>query len=148
MERTGLFWDIVAGRHPAPPAAQLLGWQFRDFDEATGRLYCSFEATPAFLNPAGTVQGGILAAMLDEAMGPVAAAISGGSFLSQTLEAKTSYLRPGRVGTIFADAGIVQRGREILFLEARLTTGDGKAIAVASATARMVPLSALPPAKG
>lgn len=140
--RTGHFWDVVAGHIAPPTAAQMLGWKFAGYDAEAECLSCTFEATAGMLNPAGTVQGGMLAAMLDEATGPVAAAISGGSILSQTLEMKVSYLRPARVGTIHADARVLRRGRDILFLEGRLKNAAGDVLAVASLTARIVPLPA------
>ena len=132
------FSDIVEGRALPPPSARLLGWRFVSLDKEAGVLRCAFEATEAFLNPAGVVQGGILASMLDEAMGPVTAAVSGGEVFAQTLEMKISYLRAARPGPIFGEGRIVQRGREILFLEGRLTDAEGRALASASATARAV----------
>ena len=132
------FSDIVEGRALPPPSARLLGWRFVSLDPEAGVLRCAFEATEAFLNPAGVVQGGILASMLDEAMGPVTAAVSGGEIFAQTLEMKISYLRAARPGPIFGEGRIVQRGREILFLEGRLTDADGRILAQATATARAV----------
>lgn len=132
------FSDIVEGRALPPPSARLLGWRFVSLDQEAGVLRCAFEATEAFLNPAGVVQGGILASMLDEAMGPVTAAVSGGEVFAQTLEMKISYLRAARPGPIFGEGRIVQRGREILFLEGRLTDADGRVLASATATARAV----------
>lgn len=132
------FRDIVEGRALPPPSARLLGWRFVALDAAAGTLACAFEATEAFLNPAGVVQGGILASMLDEAMGPVAAAVSGGEVFAQTLEMKISYLRAAHPGPIFGEGRIVQRGREILFLEGRLSDGEGRLLATATATARVV----------
>jgi uncharacterized protein (TIGR00369 family) len=131
------FWAIVEGRAAPPASAQLVGWRFAGFDEATGVLSCTFEATEAFLNPVGFVQGGMLAAMLDEAMGPVAAAVGrDDSLLSQTLEMKISYMRAAKPGTIRGEGRIVQRGREIIFLEGRLFDAEGRTIAAATATAR------------
>lgn len=129
---------IISGKSPPPPSARLLGWQHRGFDIETGVLSVSFEAREAFLNPAGTVQGGILAAMLDETLGPIASAVSGGALFAQTLEMKVSYLRPGRVGTIFGEGHIARQGREIIFLEGRLFDAQGKTIATATATAKAI----------
>jgi len=132
------FSDIVEGRALPPPSARLLGWRFVALDVEAGVLSCAFEASEAFLNPAGVIQGGILASMLDEAMGPVAAAVSGGEVFAQTLEMKVSYLRAARPGAIFGEGRLVQRGREILFLEGRLTDAEGRVLATATATARAV----------
>lgn len=130
------FLDIVEGRAPPPPSSLLLGWRFISLDRANGTLSCSFEATGSFLNPAGVIQGGFLAAMLDETMALAAAAICGGDIFVQTLEMKVSYLRAGRIGTIFGTGGIVQRGPDILFLEGRLFDAEARPIATATATSR------------
>jgi uncharacterized protein (TIGR00369 family) len=132
------FWAIVEGRASPPASARLVNWRFAGFDEATGVLSSTFEATEAFLNPVGLVQGGMLAAMLDEAMGPVAAAVSRGATLAQTLEMKISFMRAARAGTIHGEGRILQRGRDIIFLEGKLYDSDRRVIAIATATARAI----------
>jgi uncharacterized protein (TIGR00369 family) len=126
------FWAIVEGRAPPPPSARLLNWRFVGLDDA-GVLHCAFEPTQAFLNPTGFVQGGILAATLDEAMSPVVAATSRETVLAQTLEMKTSYLRSARLSAILGEGRVLHRGREIVFLEGRLLDPLQNLIAVASA---------------
>lgn len=130
------FWAIAEGRAAPPTAARLLGWRFIGFDEASGVLSCAFEATEAFLNPVGHIQGGMLAAMLDETMGPVAAAVTRGALLAQTLEMKVSFVRAAYPGTIYGEGRILQRGRSILFLEGKLLDADSRIVAAATATAR------------
>jgi acyl-coenzyme A thioesterase PaaI-like protein len=78
--RKGPFWDMIEGRAPMPPVARLLGWTLLSIDPERGEIRVRFEAKPDFLNPAGTVQGGILSAMLDDRMGPAAVALLGGNF--------------------------------------------------------------------
>jgi acyl-coenzyme A thioesterase PaaI-like protein len=73
-ERKGHFWDAVEGRAPMPAATTTLGWQLIEADTERGEIEVSFHATEDFLNPAGTVQGGFLTAMLDDTMGPALAA--------------------------------------------------------------------------
>jgi len=64
------FWAVARGETPPPPAAQLLGWKVLEAEPVSGRIRVQFEATAAFTNPLGKVQGGFLAAMLDETLGP------------------------------------------------------------------------------
>ena len=52
------------------PCAKTLGIEFVEIDGERGTVEVKFEAKPEFLNPAGNVQGGFLAAMLDDTMGP------------------------------------------------------------------------------
>jgi acyl-coenzyme A thioesterase PaaI-like protein len=60
----------VLDRYPTPPCAALLGLQVIGVDRMTRSVRVRFEARPEFCNPAGNVQGGLLTAMLDDAMGP------------------------------------------------------------------------------
>ena len=135
--RTGFFWDMMEGRAPPPPSAVLLGWKLIDLDPHAGTIRVQFAATEAFLNPAGLVQGGILTAMLDETLGPCASAHYDGALFALTLELKTQFMRPGRVGPIFGEARVTHRGRDIAYIAGELKGPDGKTIAMATATARM-----------
>lgn len=137
--RTGPFWDMIEGRIPAPAAAQLLGWRLLDVDPEAGKIRVQFGGTEQFLNPAGTIQGGLLSAMLDDTMGPAAVAFLGGSRLVQTLELKVNFIRPGKVGLIFGEGRVLHRGRDIMFLEGTLKNPDAEIIATGTATARILP---------
>ncbi len=64
MTREGPFWDVMDGRAAAPPAAILLGWKLVAVDPEAGTIEVAFTASEQFLNPAGVIQGGFLAAML------------------------------------------------------------------------------------
>ena len=57
-KRTGKFWDMIEGRTPGPPAAQLLGWKLLDVDPGAGTIRVQFGGTEQFLNPAGTIRAG------------------------------------------------------------------------------------------
>ena len=139
--RTGPFWDMIKGRRPAPPAAQLLGWKLLEIDPDVGTIRVEFDGKASFLNPAGSIQGGILSAMLDDTMGPAAMAFLGGAQMAQTLELKVNFMRAGKVGPIFGEGRVAHRGRDILFLEGALRDGEGKIIATATATARVLAIS-------
>jgi hypothetical protein len=52
-----------------PPCAELLGWRLLDARPQEGWIKLAFEGKPEFCNPAGFIQGGILAAMLDDTRG-------------------------------------------------------------------------------
>lgn len=132
--REGFFWDVMEGRRPAPPAAALLGFQLLEVDAEQGTLRAQFEATPQFLNPAGNVQGGFLAAMLDDTMGPALAATLGPGQFAPTLNLNVSFERPGQVGTIVGHGRVLKRGSDVCFLGGELFQ-DGKRIASATATA-------------
>jgi molybdopterin converting factor subunit 1 len=133
------FMELVGNHVPRPPAyAELLG--VRPLHAEPGHVRFEFHATELFLNPAGAIQGGFLTVMLDETMGPAALSALGPGHTVPTLELKVSFLRPGRVGRLVADARVVHKGRSVVFLEGKLTDDEGNLIATSTATARVVRL--------
>ena len=138
MERSGPFWDAIEGRAPMPPIAELLGWQLEAVDPEAGTITVRYDAGPRFTNPMGNIQGGIVAAMLDDAMGPALVATLAPGQFAPTLELKVSFLAPARIGTLWAHGRVVRRNPTIAFLEGDLRDGDGQLLARASATARII----------
>ena len=132
--RTGPFWDAIAGRVPGPPAAETLGWAIEEIDPAAGTIRVSFDARPAFRNPMGNIQGGFLAAMLDDTMGPALAAMLGEGEVAPTLNLNVSFERPAHFGTIAGKGRVLKRGRDVCFLAGELYQ-DGQRVASATATA-------------
>src|SRR2546430_12379808 len=86
--------------------------------------------------PRRTIQGGIITAMLDDAMGPVATAFLGGYHVAPTVELKTNFMRPATVGPLFVEAKVVHRG-DMGVLEGAMKDKKDKLIATATATARL-----------
>jgi uncharacterized protein (TIGR00369 family) len=142
-ERKGPFWDFLAGRSPAPPAAATLGWELLSVDPDEGTIEVAFEASEAFTNPMGNVQGGFLAAMLDDTLGPALVATLEAGRFAPTLELKVSFLRPAQRGRLIGRGRVVHRGGTIAFLEGSLSTPAGLLVASATATARIVTVDAL-----
>jgi uncharacterized protein (TIGR00369 family) len=133
----------VFDRFPKPACATLLGWNLLDHDIDRGWARIGFEARPEFLNPAGFVQGGILAAMLDDTMGPLVLLKSDGRLYTATINMTVSYLAPARPGPLFGEGKILQLGKTIAFLEACLGDRDGNIVARATSSARLVETSKL-----
>jgi acyl-coenzyme A thioesterase PaaI-like protein len=99
MKPEGPFWDVMEGRVAPPPAAILLGWELVAVDPAAGTIEVAFTATDQFLNPAGVIQGGLLAAMLDDTLGPALVATLGpGQFAPPPTCMCSSCARRGRDG--------------------------------------------------
>src|SRR4051812_40010839 len=113
--RTGPFWDAMAGRAPMPPVADLLGWQLEQVDPEAGTIPVRYAARREFTNPLGNVQGGILAAMLDDTMGPALVATLPPDRFAVTLEMKVSYFAPAKVGPIWGRGRVVHGGRTNAF---------------------------------
>jgi uncharacterized protein (TIGR00369 family) len=136
--RTGPFWDAVEGRAAIPPVADLLGWRLEAVTPEEGTITVRFEGRRAFTNPQGNIQGGIVAAMLDDTMGPALVATLPAGQFAPTLEMKVSYFAPAKVGPLWGHGRVVYAGRTNAFVEADLVDGEGKLIARASATVRIV----------
>lgn len=136
--RAGAFWDAIEGRAPMPPAAATLGWELSRVDPERGEIEVLFTATEAFTNPTGAVQGGFLAAMLDDTLGPALVATLPPGWFAPTLELKVNYLRPARPGRLRGTGRVVHRGGTIAFLSGELADEDSALVATATATARIV----------
>jgi uncharacterized protein (TIGR00369 family) len=133
--QTGL--DILraasAGELEAPPAAKLLGWHALHLEPGLVRM--RFEAREEFYNPHGAVQGGILAAMLDDTLGPAGFTLLDEGAFAPTIGLNVTFIRPARAGYLIGEGRVVHRSRGYLHLEGKLTTEDGELIATATATA-------------
>jgi len=124
---------------PRPPCAELLGWEVVEARPADGWIRIRFEGRPEFVNPAGYIQGGFLAAMLDDTMGPAMFVYSEGRLFTPTIEMHVSFLAPARPGPIYGEGQVLQAGKSIAFLEGKLTDLSGTVLARATATSRLVP---------
>jgi uncharacterized protein (TIGR00369 family) len=128
----------IFDRFPKPPCAEHLGWTLLDADAEAGWIKIGFTARPEFRNPAGFVQGGFLAAMLDDTMGPAVLMKSGGRVYTATIDLRVSYIAPAKIGSFVGEARVVQIGRTIAFAEAKLFDADGALVATATTSARVI----------
>lgn len=136
-DREGPFWDAVAGKTPPPPSAALLGW--RALEAEPGHVRIQFQAREEFSNYFGVIQGGFLAAMLDDTLGPAVVSAIGPEDAVATIEIKVSYLRPAKAGTMIGDARVVHQGRSVVFVEGTLENKSGDIVARATGTWRVMP---------
>ena len=128
---------------PTPPVAKTLGWTLRAIDAEAGTIEVGFTAGEMFVNPTGAVQGGFVAAMLDDTMGPAVFAMGKGEIFAPTLDLHVCFLKPARPGRFVGKAKVVSLGRSIAFLEGELFDSDGELVAKSTATARVLKASAL-----
>jgi uncharacterized protein (TIGR00369 family) len=136
----------ILDRYPMPPCAAHLGWRMLGHDAPGGWVRIAFEGRDEFRNISGFVQGGMLAAMLDDAMGPAIVLMTQGRCSGVTVGMNLSYLAPARPGTLVCEAKVVQLGKSIGFVEGTLSDGEGVVVARATAHVRLVPLPQAPPA--
>ncbi|CAB4858132.1 unannotated protein [freshwater metagenome] len=101
-----------------------------------GATVWEMRADERFANPAGIIQGGFLAAMLDSSMGASAVtALRGRKANVANAEMKVSYLRPAKVGGILrCETQTTHAGSTVLFLEGRVLDEQGQIVAQATSS--------------
>lgn len=129
----------VFDRFPVPAAAATLGWELVSADETSGALVVGFDGKREFCNPGGNIQGGFIAAMLDDTLGPTVLVRTGGTHYTATINLNVTYLAPAKPGPLVGHGRIVQLGRTVAFLEGELFDAEGTCIARATASGRVVP---------
>lgn len=129
---------------PLPPCAALLGWQLIDHDAARGWARLGFQGRDMFLNRAGFIQGGFLAAMLDDTLGPTVLLHSKGAWFTSTIDLHVQFLAPAKPGPLFGEGLVTQMGKTIAFMEGKLMTASGQLVARATGSARLVPTGKVP----
>jgi len=125
---------LVDGTLPLNTMARTLAY---DVTEAVaGRVVVTAEPSGIHLNPAGTVHGGLAAALLDSCMGLAIQSTLEQGVGQTTLEFKISLLRPitPETGVIKAEGTVLSRGRRVGTAEGRITDDQGRLLAHGTTT--------------
>lgn len=131
--------NSIFDRLPMPSASVLLGWHLIALDKGRAEIKVGFTADARFLNPAGHVQGGFVAAMLDDTLGPALFASTDGQVYAPTISLTTNFVAPALPGAFTGTGRVVSRGKTIVFLSGELHDAGGNLVATATATARAMP---------
>lgn len=118
-------------RNDAGGFAGRLGAVVTGADDGTARV--EFEATDEHLNPAGTVHGGVLATLVDTAMGTAVRSATDDGDVPATSQLTVTYLRPGKPGRLTVEARVRTRGEHLTVCEADVDQ-DGRNLVHAVAT--------------
>lgn len=132
MSDTAELQRILDGQ-PKPDCAALTPFRIEEASFESGRVVLVFAPQPAFRNHFGNVQGGFAVAMID-ALISIAAYAKTRAWLP-TVEIKSSFVAPMRLGESRGEGVVVNAGKQLVFLEARLWGADGKLAVHATATA-------------
>lgn len=120
-----------------PPAAELLGRQIISIDPQSGEVRLRFVARGEFANRHGTVQGGMLAAMLDSATGNAVMAALPSHLTTVTTRLDSQFLKPAGLGEIVATARVTHRDDRSAEVIAELADSGGQIVATARAELRI-----------
>ena len=125
----------------APTLLTSLG-QVRVVENAEGRAVIEYECGPHMCHSGGVAQGGFVCGWIDAAMAHASLSLLP-EMTPMSLELKVSYFAPARPGRVTAEGWIERRGRATCFAEGRLLDPDGKVLAKASSTIRLIPTEAV-----
>src|SRR5688572_11859091 len=105
-----------------------------------GRVVFTFHASEQFANPFGTVHGGILATVLDSAMGMAALTTMPDGASAPTLALEVKYVRPVATdaGLLRAEGVVVHAGRRVVTAEGQVVGPDDRLLATATAICLVV----------
>lgn len=121
-----------------PPTGPLFGMKVLGVDQERGVVRMSFNPDERLTNPRGTIQGGIVSAMLDDCAAYAGIVALGEPGFIASLEVKTSFFAPAYPGLLMAEGRCLKMGKSSCFLEADLMDKDGKLLARLTSSA--VPL--------
>ena len=130
--------DWISRTYASNPIATLLGAKPLACDPAAGRITIAFQAQPEFCNLLGTVQGGMLAAMLDLVMSFAALSTLGPGWVVPTIDMTTHFISPARPGPVVGEGAVVKKGRTITFMEGRLRDDHGKLLTTATSSGTLM----------
>lgn len=99
-----------------PPIHQLLGGHDIQWNAEQTELSIRYMALESFTNPRGTVEGGMICAMLDDVMGLFANLANQGK-PATTINLNTDFLRPCMVGEVITKCRFIKQGNSILNIE-------------------------------
>jgi len=120
-------------------------WRTLGYERVTwepGRNVIRWTATPDYAFPAGSghiVHGGMVATVLDTAMGGAAWTVLDNDESFLTADLHVEFMRSSRPGVLIADGRVVQRNRRVIFCSAELLDEDGKLLAAARCTQVVLP---------
>jgi uncharacterized protein (TIGR00369 family) len=114
------------------PIAELIGFRIEEI--GGGRAVGSLRSGPQHANPMGTLHGGVLCDVSDAAMGMafVTTLAPDESFTTVTLS--INFFRPVWQALLRAEARVVNRGKNVGYVECEVTDQDGKLVAKAHST--------------
>jgi uncharacterized protein (TIGR00369 family) len=125
---------ITSGSLPAPPIAKTLSFWLTEVGD--GFAVFEGEAGPQLLNPLGSVHGGWALTLIDSATGCAAHSLLPPGVGYTTIETKANFSRPitENAGRVRAEGRVINRGRQIITAEARVTDSAGRILAHGTST--------------
>ena len=120
---------VIAGK---PPIAELIGFDLEDIGD--GRAVFSLQAGSQHANPMGTLHGGVLCDLADAAMGIAFATTLAPDESFTTMSLNINFFRPVWQAGLRAKARVINRGKNVGYLECDVVDENDRKIAKANST--------------
>src|SRR6266849_5857100 len=120
---------VLAAR---PPIAELIGFTVEEI--GAGRAVASLQTGPQHANPMGTLHGGVLCDLADAAMGMAFVSTLAPEESFTTMALNINFFRPVWQTRLRAEARVVNRGKNVGYIECDVTDQDAKLVAKATST--------------
>jgi uncharacterized protein (TIGR00369 family) len=121
---------------------KLVGFEVLDCGPKWSR--CQIRIRPELLNPNGVLHGGVISTLIDAGitqamlMTDEYQVVRDTQGAMSTVDLHVKYLRPISSGLAICESNIVHLGKRIVHAQSEVKTGDGKAIALGSASMILV----------
>ncbi|MEM6415578.1 MAG: PaaI family thioesterase [Pseudomonadota bacterium] len=122
-------------------ASTFLGFKLLSVDQDSNSLRVEFNPGQAATNPAGSIQGGMITAMLDDAMCSAVWLLTDGKMIPLSVDIHMQFWRPAAVGRYTAEASVKHMTKSTAFLDGTLFNEANEAVAHGVQTVRLVPKS-------
>ena len=120
---------VIAGK---PPIAELIGFDLEDIGD--GRAVFLLQAGSQHANPMGTLHGGVLCDLADAAMGIAFATTLAPDESFTTMSLNINFFRPVWQAGLRATARVINRGKNVGYLECDVIDENDRTIAKANST--------------
>ena len=101
----------------------------------------SWSPSPELLNVDGSLFGGYLAALADQALAFAAMTVVPADMLFRTTSLQMNFIRVGKAYALAIEARVVARTRQMITTRAEFRRDDGELVAEASAQQLVMPIS-------
>ena len=116
-----------------PPVFEAMQGEFLAYDVEAGTLTTRFPVLDHYLNPYGTMQGGMVAAAIDNTLGPLSMLVAPPN-VTRRLEIKYSRSVTADLGHVLVEARFLERDGRWLRFKAAVRDEGGTLLARARAT--------------
>lgn len=127
----------------APPTSRWMDMKLIEHRAEDRFSKVTFETNDHMINFGGTIQGGILTAMMDDAAGFNLFVSMGMKYAMASIDLNTQFYKSVSPGKLTVESRIVRAGKTIAFLEAKLYSADGELSAAMTSSVKLRPFGGL-----